>query len=257
MNRALILMYHIVDKPRSSHEARFCVTPQDFDRQIRFLREQGYVPVSLDRIVDWLTRGAPLPAHAVAITFDDGFADTCEHAVPILQAHDVPATMFVVSGRLAGDNDWMQRRGAPRRRIMSASQLGVLEEAGVRVGSHTATHPRLTDLSPDSVSRELRDSKKALEDLLGHPVQHFAYPYGLFNEAVRDAVLAAGYRAACSTRAGFNRKGENPLTLRRIDIFGNDAMWQFRQKLRFGTNEASRSHPFRYYAGRIAARLGF
>ena len=256
MNRALILMYHIVDKPCAAQEARFCVTPREFDRQIGCLRERGYVPVSLDRIVDCLVDRSPMPPNAITVTFDDGFADTCERAIPILQAHDVPATMFAVSGRLARDNEWMHERGAPRRAIMSPSQMRDLEAVGVTVGSHTATHPRLTELRPEQVAQELRESKQQLEDLLGRSVRYFAYPYGLYNAEIRDAVQASGYRAACSTRAGFNRVGEDVFALRRIDVFGGDALWQFKQKLRFGTNEASRSYPLRYYAGRVAARLG-
>ena len=90
---------------------------------------------------------------------------------------------------------------------------------------------------------------------LGKEVRHFAYPYGLFNDAVRDAVIAAGYRAACSTRSGFNRPGEDPYLLRRIDVFGTDRLWQFRQKLRFGSNESSRLYALRYYASRLRSRM--
>ena len=256
MNRALILMYHIVDEPRAAQEARFCVTPREFDRQMGCLRDSGYLPMSLERIVEHMLDQEPMPPNSVAITFDDGFSVTCERAMPVLRAHDIPATMFAVSQRLARDNDWMHLRGAPRRALMSPSQMRELDSAGVTIGSHTATHPRLTELRPEQVAQELRDSKQQLEDLLGHAVRYFAYPYGLYNKGVRDAVQASGYRAACSTRAGFNRVGEDPFALRRIDVYGGDALWQFKQKLRFGTNEASRSYPLRYYAGRLAARLG-
>jgi peptidoglycan/xylan/chitin deacetylase (PgdA/CDA1 family) len=139
---------------------------------------------------------------------------------------------------------------------MSPAQMRALDAAGVTIGSHTSTHARLTELPAEQVTRELSDSKKQLEDLLGKPVCYFAYPYGLFNPAVRDAAEQSGYRGACSTRAGFNREGEDRFLLRRIDVFGNDALWQFKQKLRFGINEAKRTYPLRYYAGRMASRLG-
>jgi peptidoglycan/xylan/chitin deacetylase (PgdA/CDA1 family) len=126
----------------------------------------------------------------------------------------------------------------------------------VTIGSHTSTHARLTELPATQVSRELSDSKRQLEDLLGKPVRYFAYPYGLFNPAVRDAAERSGYRAACSTRSGFNREGEDLFLLRRIDVFGSDALWHFKQKLRFGINEAMRTYPLRYYARRVASRLG-
>jgi hypothetical protein len=78
----------------------------------------------------------------------------------------------------------------------------------------------------------------------------------LHNDTVRDAVVAAGYRAACSTLSGFNRRGQEAYLMRRIDIFGTDRLWQFRQKLRFGRNESSRLYALQYYASRIKARLG-
>jgi hypothetical protein len=90
---------------------------------------------------------------------------------------------------------------------------------------------------------------------LGKEVAHFAYPYGLFNAEVREMVVRAGYRSACSTRAGFNRPGEDAFLLRRIDIAGTDKLWQFRQKLHHGSNQAARLQPLYYYAGRVAARL--
>lgn len=255
MSCAIILMYHIVDEPRSAREARFCVTPQQFDSQMRFLRQEDYRPVSLEEIVDCLIDRKPILPNTVAVTFDDGFSATCTHALAVLQTYSISATVFAVSQRLGRANEWMYERGFPRRTIMSPAQLRELDAAGVTIGSHTASHPRLTELPANEVDRELNESKQALQDVLGKAVQYFAYPYGLYNPAVRDAVEASGYRAACSTRAGFNRQGEDPFTLRRIDVFGGDALWQFKQKLRFGTNEATRSYPLRYYAGRLASRL--
>jgi len=256
MNRAIILMYHIVDDPRTEREGRFCVRPSEFDRQMRWLRESGYLPVRLEQIVDCLVERKPMLSNAVAVTFDDGFSATAAHALPMLQAHGIPATMFVVTQRLGRANDWMYERGFPRRTLMSVAQLRELDAEGVTIGSHTATHPRLTEVSSAQAAAEIAQSKQQLEDTLGKPVRYFAYPYGLYSPELSNAVRASGYRAACSTRAGFNRDGENPFALRRIEVLCGDALWQFNQKLRFGTNHATRSYPLRYYASRIAARLG-
>jgi peptidoglycan/xylan/chitin deacetylase (PgdA/CDA1 family) len=255
MSRALILMYHAVDRPRSAQEARFCVPPAEFARQMRWLAASEYRTVTLESIADCIAAHRPLPDNAVAVTFDDGFADFREHALPVLQEHGLRATMFAVAGFLGGTNQWMQSRGFPVRSILSAEALREIVAAGVDVGSHTINHPRMTELSRDEAAREARESRQRLEDLLGAPVRHFAYPYGLYDDAVREVVEAAGYRAACSTRPGFNRADEDRLALRRIDVFGTDALWQFKQKLRFGTNHATRMQPVRYYAGRVAARI--
>jgi peptidoglycan/xylan/chitin deacetylase (PgdA/CDA1 family) len=130
-----------------------------------------------------------------------------------------------------------------------------MSAAGFGIGSHTRTHPRLPDLDAAGKRREIRDSKTRLEDMIGGSVTAFAYPYGIFDEDARQAVEESGYRLACSTRSGFNGPDIDRYTLRRIEVFGSDNLWQFRQKLKFGTNEVSNFYPLRYYAGRILARF--
>jgi peptidoglycan/xylan/chitin deacetylase (PgdA/CDA1 family) len=254
MSRALILMYHQVAVPRSAQEQRFCTPPDEFARQMDHLRA-AFVPVSLEALVAGLRGQASLPERAVHVSFDDGFAGVLEHAAPVLQARAIPATLYAVSGRLGGTNDWMTPRGYPERALLGAAQLRELAAAGLTIGSHTCSHARLTELSPQAVAQEVGDSRRALEDTLGRPVRHFAYPYGLTSAAVRQAVAEAGYDTACSTLSGFNRRGEDTLRLRRIDVFGTDRAWQFRQKLRFGRNESGRLYALRYYAARAMARL--
>ena len=256
MNRALILMYHLVDTPRSAIERRFCTTPDDFDHQMEYLGESGYTAVSMAHLYDCMQGNAALPGKAVHITFDDGFGCVLDHAVPTLQRHGYPATMFAVSDRLGSSNDWMTGRAFPERTILSVDGLRALENAGFAIGSHTRTHARLPNISVVEARNEISGSKSRLEDALGKAIDYFAYPYGQFNQQVRDLVIGAGYQAACSTRCGFNRPGEDPYLLRRIDVFGTDHLWQFKQKLKFGINETSRIYPIRYFARRAISRLG-
>lgn len=256
MSRAVILMYHLVDKPRSDKEHRFCTTPADFAAQIAWLAESGYTPVTMAQLCASMKDEAPMPAKAVHITFDDGFGCVLDHAAPVLQRYRFPATMFALSDRLGASNDWMSKRGFPERTILPASGLHALEQAGFTIGSHTRSHASLPDVPTDAARDEIHASKHILEDALGRAIEHFAYPYGRFTPAIRDQVAQAGYVSACSTRSGFNRPGEDAFLLRRIDVFGTDRMWQFRQKLKFGTNEATRTYPLRYLTRRLAARLG-
>jgi peptidoglycan/xylan/chitin deacetylase (PgdA/CDA1 family) len=224
MGRGIILMYHAVDDERSSSERRLCVKPGS--------------------------------EASVAVTFDDGFADIRRHALPILEQEAIPATLFAVTGVLGGLNEWMDRSVFPPRRIMSASELRDLQAAGVEVGSHTVSHPSMVDLSLEEAAREARESKDALEQILGREVRYFAYPYGRYNLAVKDAVRAAGYRAACSTRSGFNSPATTDLfELRRLDIFGHDSLPHFKRKLAFGANEVKLRQVLNYHAGRALQRL--
>lgn len=256
MSRVLVLMYHQVDSPRSAQEQRFCTPPADFDAQMRHLVDAGYRGVSLDEVRAHVAGERSLPGPSVHVSFDDGFVGVLEHAWPTLKALGLPATLFALPGRTGDTNDWMHGRGFPRRALLSASQLRTLADEGMAIGSHTNHHVRLTDVDTEVAREEIGASRLALQDLLGREVTHFAYPYGKFTPALRDMVQAAGYRCACSTRAGFNRAGEDPFLIRRLDIAGTDRPWAFRQKLRMGTHEATRWGPLAYYAGRVAARFG-
>ena len=99
---------------------------------------------------------------------------------------------------------------------MDAGQVREWLAAGHDIGSHTLTHPFLTRLSTAQAREEVTASRKKLEDLFSRPILHFCYPYGDWNEAVRDLVAAAGYKTACTTDAGVNTAAESPLSLKRF-----------------------------------------
>jgi peptidoglycan/xylan/chitin deacetylase (PgdA/CDA1 family) len=248
-------MYHQVDTPVSCKEKRFCVPPHQFHQQITWLSRAGYRFVSLEDILNHVIGRIVLQERAVHISFDDGFVGVLEHAWPLLKAYQIPATLFALPGRLGKINDWMAQRGLPKRALLSGEQLSLLAQEGLTIGSHTCTHPRLTELPLQQAKQEIFQSKQELEIILGHKVTCFAYPYGLFNDQIRELVMEAGYLCACSTRAGFNRQGEDPFLLRRIDIYGTDNLWRFRQKLMFGSNESGWLYSVKYYKNRLITKL--
>jgi peptidoglycan/xylan/chitin deacetylase (PgdA/CDA1 family) len=256
MSRVLILMYHIIDEPRAEVEQKYCCAPDRFEEQMCCLRDSGRRLLSLDQLADHMVGGIPVEDGSVAVTFDDGFEATVRNAVPVLVKHEVPATIFLLSDRFGASNDWMEGRGFPRRRILSHGDARDLLAAGVTIGSHTRTHVRLPEADDARVEEEIRGSKVALEQRIGIAVQHFAYPFGQYDQRAHDAVRRAGYRTACSTRSGFNRIDADRFALRRIEVFGSDSLAAFRRKLRFGVNDPSIMVPVRYYASRVAGRLG-
>lgn len=247
-------MYHILGTPRAKRESKYCCLPKRFRDQMTWIA--GYRnPVSLDTLLAGIDGQGELPDSPVAVTFDDGFASTFEHAMPVLEQHKIPATMFIVADRIGEDNDWMHQRGMPRRVLMDAGQIREMHAAAISIGSHTLTHPRLPECQPDEMGREIAESKARLEDLLSCPVRHFAYPYGLYNEMARELVEQSGYLSACSTRSGFNNKETNRYELRRIEVFGSDRLWNLKQKLKFGTNDDSWMLPAKYFTQRALSRL--
>lgn len=227
-------MYHRFSAPLADAERDLCCAPALFRTHLEHLRDGGYRVIGLPDLVGALAAGRPVAPRSVVITSDDGVSCMYEAALPLLQEFGFPATCFVVSGAVGGDKAWDRHEGMPRRRMLTAAECRALADAGILIGSHTVTHPRLADAAPAGVRDEVRTSKAQLEDLLGRPVEHFAYPFGSFSRTARDAVEAAGYRSACATLPGTNGRRADPFVLRRAYITGRDDVAAFARKLRFG-----------------------
>jgi peptidoglycan/xylan/chitin deacetylase (PgdA/CDA1 family) len=273
--RLQVLLFHRVPRepdplfPEAMHA-------RQFDRVCGWLRDWCNV-LPLDEAVQRLAAGT-LPARALAISFDDGYADNCEVALPILQAHGLPACFFIATGALDGGRMWndsivealrltrrdeidldglglaadaplggrhpsataAQRRALidrllpavkylratarheavarvveragiateelPRELMMTSAQVRSLRRAGMQIGAHTVTHPILAALPAADARREMADSQRFLQTLLGEPVRLFAYPNGKpgrdFNDESVQIARELGFTAAFSTAPG-------------------------------------------------------
>jgi peptidoglycan/xylan/chitin deacetylase (PgdA/CDA1 family) len=208
MNHApTILMYHSLD----DHGSVISISPKRFREQMEWLAASQTRVVPLAEIQH--TRGA------IALTFDDAFRNFYEHALPVLERHRFPATVFVVSGHCGTWNEWPQTVGGiPRLELMSWSELEAVAAAGMTLGAHTVTHPHLTGLEEAALERELISCRAAIEDHTGRPVDTFAYPYGDVNLRVRRAV-GRHFRLACGTRLAFVSPDSDSLELPRVDVY--------------------------------------
>jgi peptidoglycan/xylan/chitin deacetylase (PgdA/CDA1 family) len=190
----MILMYHgVADVAEDPNH--LCVTPDRFAEQMTWLKRHGLRGVAIGTLVGAMRAGRA--RGLVGITFDDGYVNVLEAALPELLRHGFTASMFIISGRLGGLNEWDE---GPRWPLMSAGQVGELAAAGMEVGSHGATHQRLAGLDPGQLDPEVSGSKASLGELLGAPIRGFAYPYGSMDAAARDAVRQAGYAYACAVQ---------------------------------------------------------
>lgn len=254
-NRFIILMYHMVSKPLNSNEIKYACPPELFEQHMAMLKKSGYSPVSLDAIDQHIKFNSPLPEKTVAITLDDGFEDNYTNAFPILSKYKIPATIFLATGCLGGYNEWMNKSNFSKRAMLSWQQIKRMAQQGIEFGAHTVNHPRLPELNTDEAKKEITLSKQEIENALGKPCKHFAYPYGLFTNQNRNAVEEAGFSLACSTLSGFNNAERDPFILHRIEVYGNDPCWKLKQKMTFGTNDAELLLPVKYYASRLIDRL--
>lgn len=255
MSRALILMYHSIDEPLSAVEARYCVRPSAFADQMAWLAHSSHNLVPLAAVVDAIRMARPLPENAVAVTFDDGFECFARNALPVLTKFGVPATLFAVAGLVGKTNDWMTAKGWPERRLMGATELRAVQAAGIDIGCHGLRHMPMTGVSDAILTEETTLARQVLGETIGSEVSLFAYPHGAQGPREREAVAAAGFTAACSTLPGYNRCDTDRFALRRIDVFGTDALPQFKRKVVFGANRVGLGDLARYYSQRIRARI--
>jgi peptidoglycan/xylan/chitin deacetylase (PgdA/CDA1 family) len=209
----LIIAYHAVSDIRSP----ISIPASQLEHDLRRLGDAGFVFVTLDACADWLERKCDLPARSACVTFDDAYESVVIHGAPILQKMNVPATVFAIGARLGGDNQWYgQWRQIPRMPLATAAQLRELVSAGIAIGAHSWSHPRLTDLDDEGLRREIVEGADRLEQTLGAPVRHLAYPYGIFGPR-EVAVARTRFRTAVAARPGLTDRGANAHDLPRMD----------------------------------------
>lgn len=226
-----ILMYHQVGRFSSpkTHRAVFCSVDR-FRVQMAWLKLSGNHVISLDDAWKGLFHGAPLPTRPVVLTFDDGYENFSEHAWPVLQRYNYPATVFLVSNYIGDQAPWLDETMPPSR-LMNASTIRRLHNEGVSFGSHTLTHCRLSRLEQGQQRAEIFDSKAAIEDLFGDAVHDFCYPYGDYDVRSRDLLSEAGYRLGLTCIRGAANTAHNAYEIPRKAISYGDSLFGFFWKL--------------------------
>lgn len=210
-----ILMYHSVTEDPPDATRSLSVRPTDLEWQLRYLRDNNFTGLTFG---DLCARraGASLPGRPVVLTFDDGYADTHEQALPLLQKYGFPATVFVTTGWLRDAGSWAA--GHPLDRTMAWTQVKELHDSGIEVAAHSHSHAQLDQLGDQSLREELSLSKKLLEERLGQPVPSIAYPYGYSSRRVRDIVEEIGYEQAAAVANAASRPGRNVFAMPRLTV---------------------------------------
>ena len=211
----VLTYHHIGDGPEW-----FNTSAAEFEKQLVFLRDQGYTTVSVMELAAGLSGAAQLPSRPVVITFDDGYEDNYTAAFPILMRQQMRGTFFVVTGKIGqmGYMTWEQARK--------------MSEGGMELGSHTVNHYTLNEINLKELERELLSSRLMLENNLPASAPIFANPFGETAPAVVNLLGRTGYSAACSSVVGVNHPGENLYMIRRLSVprsrFG---LWDLRARL--------------------------
>ena len=208
----VILTFHSI----SEGDSPLKISPSLFVEQMAWLKSNTHVR-PLGEVVACLLEHRALPERTVVLTFDDGFRNFLDSAVPVLQRHDFPATIFLPTAYCGGTNSWPgQPDWVQREELLSWPEITDLANRGFVFGAHTSTHPMLPTLSLAEADREIKESKTEIEAHIQRSVEFFAYPFGNWNLTVRELV-SKHFRGAWSTGAGVIEPDADPFALPRVD----------------------------------------
>ena len=213
-----ILLYHYIrinPNPRDRVGFSLSTPPAMFRAQMQYLADHGYHVISLHQAVVAIRNHGSLPSRPVVLTFDDGYADFFTTAIPIMRSYGFTATDFVISGRMG----WYG--------FMTPSQVVAADGMGFTIGAHTVDHVALGALPATRAVWEMKQSKLTLEELLGHPVVDFAYPYGSYNAYVMAQAKMLGFETAVSTLYGTVHSAAQLFYLSRERIGGGVSLGYF------------------------------
>jgi peptidoglycan/xylan/chitin deacetylase (PgdA/CDA1 family) len=220
-----ILTYHDIEEVSKS---RFAITAELFERQLRYLKENGYVGVTLDELDRFLRYERPLPKKTVVITIDDGYKSAKTFAAPLLKKYGFPATFFIYTDFIGGG-----------KHSLSWDDLRELKAQGFDVEAHSKTHSNLAAPPPNErpadraarLDSEIMEIKRLMENRMGGEIRYFAYPYGGFDSEVVAKVKSAGYRVGFGAKKGSNPFFIDRYRLKRYSVFMEKDLTKFVQML--------------------------
>jgi peptidoglycan/xylan/chitin deacetylase (PgdA/CDA1 family) len=216
VTRVPILEFHVIgDPPAGAPNPGLYDAPTTFRAQVRWLAVRGYHGVTLDELFRyWRTAGwLALPARPIVLSFDDGYPQDVNVAMPVLRARGWPAVLNLEIGNLV------------------PARVRQLLAAGWEVDAHTFTHPDLTQVDDAQLRREIAGSRRWIQSVFGVPVDFFCYPFGRYDGRVVAAVRRAGYLGAETEGPGSASRAGGVYNLRRIEVVRTDGVAGLAAKL--------------------------
>ncbi|WP_244208992.1 polysaccharide deacetylase family protein [Paenibacillus ferrarius] len=220
-----VLNYHSIGVESGN---TYVLPPDEFARQMAYLAAQHYTPLTLGDFVRIIEKKQPSPPKPVLLTFDDGYANNAEVALPILQRYGFPATLFLSTGAV----------GQPG--YLSWPQVQELSAAGWDIAPHGITHPHLPKVSREQQREELAESRQVIEHELGKRVDVFAYPYGEYNADTLKLLSELGYRYAFTIQEGWASSNQSPYKLRRLVVHEEESLEDWIQRLQRAEDKTAR-----------------
>ena len=226
-----ILMYHeiVADQPHEIH----AVSVDQFTAQMYWLHQAGYTTASFDFLsLSSMKSRAVSTQKSIIITFDDGYLDNFTNALPVLDELNFRATLFITSGFLDSTSKWREGPFA-NTPMLNRQQVREMDQMGMQIGSHSLSHPDLTRLPLKILEWELHQSRDELEQVIGKPVDTFAYPYSRYNKQTIEFLKVLRYQLACTYNPGYvGLAGSKQFELQKMKIIATNSIKDFQMKVR-------------------------
>ncbi|MGY6040677.1 polysaccharide deacetylase family protein [Aeromonas sp. AE23HZ002T15] len=231
-----VIMYHRFIEHESEKGVHGTWLPVAmFEKHLKLMKRLGYETLTFADLADkGFIHRLRYGKKYLMITVDDGYRDNLTRMLPLLEKYGYKAVVYIVTGE--DHNRWDVEHPTHPDRLVSLMNADEIRTLGVsehiEIGGHTLTHPRLSKLTPEQQAHEIQANKQRLEQLLGHSLITFAYPYGDLNDSAKAQVTAAGYRYAVATNSGPRAMHQDPLQIRRIAIFPRTDVFGLWRKIR-------------------------
>ena len=237
--RLPVLTYHHVGRPQRGVPPTLTVSPERFESQIRWLARQGYLGICPADWLAWCREAKPLPSRPVLVTFDDGYTDLLEHAVPVLKRYGFGAAVFIVSGEIGGTNVWDGAQPVRSGRLLDVDEIREISASGIEIGAHSRSHRDLRALPEEELAAEIAGSARDLEGICIRRTLSFAYPYGVCS--LRSWLCARQhFMTAYTSEEGINDLNTDLLLLKRTMVQPTDTLLDLACRVRFGWSPVAR-----------------
>ncbi|HOK55971.1 MAG TPA: polysaccharide deacetylase family protein [bacterium] len=221
----MILAYHRINP---WYNDALTVKPEYFKKQIEYLISKKFLIVPVE---EYLKENKKILKRKIVITFDDGFADNFWFAFDILKSFRIFPLIFLIVDYTGTNKIFSRYKDKEKDRFLNWKEINEMIKEGVEIGSHTLTHPHLTQISEKTAKEEIISSKKIIEDKTGKEIKFFCYPYGEFNEKIIDFVKLAGYKGAFVTPKRGQKIKWTDFTMKRIGIYGHNNFFIYKLKI--------------------------
>jgi peptidoglycan/xylan/chitin deacetylase (PgdA/CDA1 family) len=232
MNNINILLYHQIGRTPNAHTNLDCFcSSEQFYSQMEFLANSDYEVISLSNAMNLIFNQKTINAKYVVLTFDDGCEKFYDITFPILTEFNFPSTIYPVAGFFGKHATWGKINN-PELKILSKTMLVELHQLGVDIGAHTINHVKLTQISKEDATKQIKGSKETIEQLLGENIYSFAYPHGDFNDEIIEIVKEVEFSNALTCISGYAEEAQSEFKIPRKYITYFDDLNKFKQKLK-------------------------